>query len=63
MPTKEEIDRGINEYEDEKMREYDKLAKTISERGLTIGSDAGIPEVLPDGSLANPDDKPGETDD
>lgn len=63
MPSKEEIDRGINEYEAEKMREYDKLAKMIREEGLNIGGNAGIPDVLPDGSLANPDDNPGESDD
>lgn len=54
-PTKEQIDAGINAYEDEKCRDLETIGRIAKERGWQCGGNAPIPALLPDGSLAQPE--------
>lgn len=58
MLSKEEIDAGINADEDEKATHLNNLANLAAQAGIQVGGNAGIPALLPDGSLAEPEDAP-----
>lgn len=56
MPqTKEEIDAGINAYEDEHCAHLDQIGKLAAERGLQVGGNAELPDLNPDGSYVDKD--------
>lgn len=62
--TDEEITRGMNEYEDQKMAEWQKFGQAARAAGINIGGNAGLPELNPDGSemeAAQDDKKPAGT--
>lgn len=59
--TKEAIDAGINADEDEKCAHLQELGRLAKEAGYTVGGQAKLPELNPDGSYADPaDDMPDE---
>lgn len=59
--TKESIDAGINQDEDEKAAHLQELNRLAREAGYTVGSGAPLPELNPDGSYANPEDDMPDT--
>lgn len=52
--TKEEIDAGINAYEDEHCAHLAEIGRIARADGWQCGGNAGLPELNPDGS--SPDD-------
>lgn len=53
--TKEEIDAGINAYEDEHCKHLEKIGKMADELGITVPGESQLPELNPDGSEVEPD--------
>jgi hypothetical protein len=55
--TKEAIDAGINQDEDERCAHLAEIGRLAKEAGHTVpSSGAPLPELNPDGSYANPED-------
>lgn len=54
--TKEAIDAGINQDEDERCAHLAELGRLAKEAGYTVGSGTPLPDLNPDGSYANPED-------
>ncbi len=60
--TKESIDAGINQDEDERAAHLQELSRLAREAGYTVASGAKLPELNADGSYANPEDDMPEAD-
>lgn len=55
--SKEEIDAGINEYENEHCAHLDQIGQLAREAGVNVPGETELPELNADGSLANPEDE------
>jgi hypothetical protein len=51
--SKEEIDAGINAYEDEHCAHLAEIGKLAQEAGIQIGGNAPLPDLNPDGSYVD----------